>query len=31
MEGEARPHFFTGVATVVLKLFTHIPADFAIW
>lgn len=31
MEGEARPHFFTGVATVVLKLFTHIPADFAIF
>ena len=31
MEGEARPHFFTGVATVVLKLFTHIPANFAIF
>ena len=31
MEGETRPHFFTGVATVVFKLFTHIPADFAIF
>ncbi|MDC0062390.1 pantoate--beta-alanine ligase [Candidatus Puniceispirillum sp.] len=31
MEGEARPHFFIGVATVVSKLFSHIPADFAIF
>jgi len=31
MEGQTRPHFFTGVATVVLKLFTHIPANFAIF
>ena len=31
MEGETRPHFFTGVATVVQKLFTHVPADHAIF
>lgn len=31
MEGESRPHFFTGVATVVSKLFTHVPADMAIF
>ena len=31
MEGEARPHFFAGVATVVIKLFNHIPADFAVF
>ena len=31
MEGQLRPHFFTGVATVVFKLFVHIPADFAIF
>ena len=31
MEGTARPHFFTGVATIVLKLFNHIPANFAIF
>ena len=28
-EGEMRPHFFTGVATVVMKLFSHVPADMA--
>ena len=31
MEGKSRPHFFRGVATVVFKLFTHVPADFAIF
>ena len=31
MEGETRPHFFTGVATVVFKLFQHVPADYAIF
>ena len=31
MEGETRPHFFAGVATVVHKLFTHVPADHAIF
>ena len=31
MEGKVRPHFFAGVATVVSKLFHHIPADFAIF
>ncbi len=31
MEGEKRPHFFIGVATVVFKLFNHIPADFVIF
>ena len=31
MEGEARPHFFTGVATIVFKLFQHVPADYAIF
>ena len=31
MEGELRPHFFTGVTTIVFKLFAHIPADFAIF
>ena len=29
LEGEYRPHFFTGVATIVLKLFNHVPADVA--
>ncbi len=31
MEGLVRPHFFTGVATIVFKLFQHVPADFAIF
>jgi pantoate--beta-alanine ligase len=31
MESQTRPHFFTGVATIVLKLFNHIPANFAIF
>jgi len=31
MEGVSRPHFFTGVATIVLKLFQHVPADSAIF
>ena len=31
MEGKSRPHFFTGVATVVCKLFQHVPADYAIF
>ncbi len=31
MEGELRPHFFTGVATIVFKLFQHVPADYAIF
>ena len=31
MEGESRPHFFTGVATIVFKLFQHVPADYAIF
>ena len=31
MEGQLRPHFFIGVATIVFKLFAHIPADFAIF
>ncbi len=31
MEGQLRPHFFSGVATVVFKLFVHIPADFVIF
>ena len=29
LEGHYRPHFFTGVATIVLKLFQHVPADRA--
>ena len=29
LEGAHRPHFFTGVATIVLKLFNHVPADTA--
>ena len=31
MEGELRPHFFSGVATIVFKLFQHVPADYAIF
>ena len=31
MEGDSRPHFFTGVATIVFKLFQHVPADYAIF
>lgn len=31
MEGKCRPHFFRGVATIVFKLFTHVPANFAIF
>lgn len=31
MEGISRPHFFTGVATIVFKLFQHVPADTAIF
>ena len=31
LESEFRPHFFTGVATVVLKLLNHLPVDSAIF
>ena len=31
MEGAIRPHFFTGVATIVFKLFQHVPASFAVF
>ena len=31
MEGESRPHFFTGVATIVFKLFQHVSADYAVF
>jgi len=31
LETEKRPHFFKGVSTIVLKLFNHVPADFAIF
>ena len=31
MEGAIRPHFFTGVATIVFKLFQHVPANFAVF
>ena len=29
LEGAFRPHFFSAVATIVLKLFQHVPADKA--
>jgi len=31
LETEKRPHFFTAVATIVLKLFHHVPADIAVF
>jgi pantoate--beta-alanine ligase len=31
LESEFRPHFFTGVATIVLKLLNQLPTDFAIF
>ena len=31
MEGTVRPHFFSGVATVVYKLFSQVPANSAIF
>ena len=31
LETTMRPHFFTGVATIVLKLFQHVPAHFAVF
>ncbi len=31
LEAVSRPHFFIGVATIVLKLFMHVPADKAIF
>ena len=31
LESLTRPHFFTGVATIVLKLFQHVPAHSAIF
>lgn len=30
-EADSRPHFFTGVATIVLKLFQHVPADITVF
>ena len=31
LESLTRPHFFTGVATIVLKLFQHVPAHIALF
>lgn len=31
LESECRPHFFTGVATIVLKLFNQMPVDKAVF
>ena len=31
LESEFRPQFFTGVATIVLKLFNQMPTDFAVF
>lgn len=31
MEGLTRPHFFTGVTTIVFKLFQHVPSDYAVF
>ncbi|MDB2513760.1 pantoate--beta-alanine ligase, partial [Alphaproteobacteria bacterium] len=31
MEGASRPHFFTGVATIVFKLFQHVPTNCAVF
>ena len=31
LESQTRPHFFTGVATIVLKLFQHVPAHIALF
>lgn len=31
LEAVSRPHFFSGVATIVLKLFNHVPAHKAVF
>ena len=31
LESQTRPHFFTGVATIVLKLLQHVPAHIALF